>query len=103
MTDESISWRQVIEHLIHIVVPISLGMVGFLFLRFVEHEVRLAKIEASRYTIADARNDQREMNRVIYQRFDELIKEVSHIRETLARLEGKQGTQNSERGRRNIE
>ena len=100
MTEETISWREIIDHVIHIVVPISLGMVGFLFLQFVEHEVRLATIEAGKYTIADAHHDQKETNRIVNQRFDELIREIGHIRETLARLEGagntKLGVRNAE-------
>ena len=100
MTEESISWRQIIDHVIHIAVPISLGMVGFLFLQFVEHEVRLATIEAGKYTITDAHHDQKETNRIVNQRFDELFKEISKIRETLARLEG---AGDVKRGIRNVE
>lgn len=56
--------------------PVLLGVAGFLLLGHVDQGERLIKIEASRYTVNDARSDRETANR-----------ERTNLREILVRMD----------------
>lgn len=72
------NWKHATDVLLKIISPILLGMCGWLALRVIDHEVRLASIESSRYTRKDASEAK-----------DKLYGKLDAIKESVISLERK--------------
>ena len=90
----SADWWRLVDYAIRILTPIALGVSGYLLTGHIDHEIRLTKIEANRWTAEDAHQDKQEIVDRLDSKLSTMSKDIQSIKEAVIRFEAKQEHRN---------